>query len=78
MFRRGSVLEVTPIPPDVEKMPSSPERTKRFLDRCYEKLPFALSSERVRKQLNDRAQTFAKNLFMEFAEEPAITKRNIR
>jgi hypothetical protein len=63
--------------PDVEKMPSSPERTKRFLDRCYEKLPFALPSEKAQKQVADRAENFAEDLFKETMHKPSNAKRRI-
>jgi hypothetical protein len=74
----GMNAPVSLVTPDVEKMPSSPERTKRFLDRCYEKLPFALPSEKARKQVADRAENFADELFKESAGEISITKRRIR
>jgi len=38
----GMNAPVSIVTPEVVKMPSSPERTKRFLDRHYKKLPFAL------------------------------------
>jgi Type IV secretion-system coupling protein DNA-binding domain/TraM recognition site of TraD and TraG len=73
----GMNAPVSLVTPDVEKMPSSPERTKNFLDRCYKKLPFALPSEKARKQVVERAENFAEELFRETAHEPVKTKRRI-
>jgi hypothetical protein len=64
--------------PDVEKMPSSPERTKCFLDRCYTKLPFAMPGVTAQKQVADRAEKFAEELFRETEDMPVTTKRRIR
>jgi hypothetical protein len=36
-----------------------------LLDRCYDKLPFALPRERARKQILERADGFADSLFKE-------------
>jgi Type IV secretion-system coupling protein DNA-binding domain len=63
--------------PDVEKMPGSPERTKRFLDKCYMKLPFALPSEKAQKQVADRADKFADKLFNGTATDISTAKRRI-
>lgn len=64
--------------PTIQQVPSSPERTKTFIDRCYSKLPFALSSEAAKKQLADRAANFAESLFKDTREEPVSQKRRIR
>jgi hypothetical protein len=64
--------------PTVERVPSSEERTKRYLDRCYEKLPFALPLATAQKQLADRAENFAERLFNEVADAPITAKRRIR
>jgi len=63
---------------DVQKMPSSPERTKQFRDRCYEKLPFALPSEKAQRKIADREGKFADELFKEGAAEPISVKRKLR
>ena len=36
--------------PELEKMPGSPERAKRYFEACYKKLPFALRNDDVKKQ----------------------------
>jgi hypothetical protein len=64
--------------PTVHKMPGSDERTKRFLQQAYEKLPFALTSAAAQKHLADRARTFTDDLFREAANEPSTAKRRIR
>jgi hypothetical protein len=73
----GMNAPVSIVTPEVEKMPSSPERTKRFLDRCYEKLPFALPREKARKQVEERAERFADELFKETAKDVLTAKRRI-
>ena len=74
----GMNAPVSLVTPDVKKMPSSPERTKRFLDRCYAKLPFALPSATAKKQVEQRAEKFAEELFRETAQEPISTKRKVK
>ena len=64
--------------PEVLKMPGTQERTKKFLDRHYEKLPFALPSSQAEKQIAHRAEKFADELFKEAAQEPVATKRKLR
>ena len=59
-------------------MPGTQERTKKFLDRHYEKLPFALPSSQAEKQIAHRAEKFADELFKEAAQEPVATKRKLR
>jgi len=73
----GMNAPVSLFTPTIQKMPSTAERTQRFLARCYEKLPFALSGAQAKKQVTARAETFAEVLFKEAADEPAI-KRRIR
>lgn len=63
--------------PTVRKLPGSAERTKRYLDLCYAKFPFALPGAQAQKQLADRAENFADTLFKEIAAEPTSTKRRL-
>jgi hypothetical protein len=74
----GMSAPVSVVTPEVVKMPSSPERTKRFLDRHYAKLPFAIPYEKAQKQVADRAEKFGEELFMEATQEPKMNKRKIR
>jgi hypothetical protein len=74
----GMSAPVSLYTPTVETMPGSEERTKAFLSRCYEKLPFALPSAQAQKQLAERAETFTDTLFREFADEPITAKRRVR
>ena len=74
----GMNAPVSLVTPDVEKMPSSPERTKCFLDRCYTKLPFALPSEKAQKQVANRAENFADSLFKEANNDICSVKRKIK
>jgi len=54
------------------------KRAKRFLEKCYQKLPFALPAAEAQKQIAERAEIFAEKLFNETADEPATAKRKIR
>ncbi|MCI0560265.1 MAG: type IV secretory system conjugative DNA transfer family protein, partial [Nitrososphaera sp.] len=74
----GMSAPVSIYTPTIPKMPSTNERVKRFLDRCYEKLPFALSSAIAKKQIADRIENFADTLFKEVAAEPVTAKRRVR
>jgi hypothetical protein len=64
--------------PEVNKKPGNEKRTKRFLEKCYKKLPFALTSAQAQKQIADHAESFAETLFKEAADEPSTAKRRIR
>jgi len=74
----GMSAPVSTHTPTVRKMPSSPERTKRYLDSCYAKLPFALPHDKAQKRVADRADNFADELFRETAQEPRTVKRRLR
>jgi len=64
--------------PDVSKMPGSPERTTRFLDSAYKKLPFALAGDDAHKQLASRAENVAQIIASDISSEPSTTKRRIQ
>jgi hypothetical protein len=66
------------VTPTVRDTPASEARVKRYLERCYKKLPFALPSAKAQQLLADRDQTFVENLLKEFADEPKTAKRRIR
>jgi hypothetical protein len=74
----GMNAPVSIVTPEVTKMPSTQERVKRFIDRQYEKLPFALPNATAQKQVAERAEKFAEELFRETAQEPVKTKRRIK
>lgn len=74
----GMNAPVSIVTPEVAKMPSSLERTKRFLDQHYGKLPFALTSSQAEKQIKERAEKFADELFKEAEQEPLPIKRRIK
>jgi len=74
----GTSAPVSIFTPDVSKKPGSEYRTKRFLEKCYKKLPFALPGAEAQKQITDRAETFAERLFDETADEPVSAKRRVR
>jgi hypothetical protein len=74
----GMSAPVSIVTPEVQKMPSTAERIKQFLDRAYAKLPFALSSSQAQKQIVDRAKNFPEELFKEMSQEPTAVKRRIK
>lgn len=74
----GMNAPVALLTPEVAKLPGSEERTKKYLDGCYRKLPFALPNAEVKKQLADRAENLADSLVKELEDAPVKTKRKIR
>lgn len=64
--------------PTISNVPGSAERTKKYIDRCYEKLPFALPLAKAKSQLADRAENFTESLFKDTNQEPVLLKRRIR
>jgi hypothetical protein len=64
--------------PEVRKSSGSAEQTKDFLEKCYAKLPFALRSAEAERQICERADSLAKSLFKETADEPKTAKRRVR
>lgn len=64
--------------PPVNNKPGNEKRTKRYLEKCYNKLPFALPAAEAQRQITDRERTFAETLFNETADEPLTAKRKIR
>src|ERR1017187_4794878 len=64
--------------PEVSKKPGSVERTKRFLEKCYKKLPFALPSAEAQKQISERADNFVARVMETAADEPTTAKRRVR
>jgi hypothetical protein len=64
--------------PTIEAMPGSAERTLRYLDTCYRKLPFALSGSRARELLAKREETLANLLLKETADVAMPVKRRMK
>jgi adenosyl cobinamide kinase/adenosyl cobinamide phosphate guanylyltransferase len=63
--------------PTIQNIPSLPERTKRYLERCYAKLPFAMPGHTAHEQVLNRAEQFGNDLLKEAATEPASAKRKL-
>lgn len=61
--------------PTVVKPPTTPERLKRFLDLCYNKLPFALPSAEAKKQVIEREETILAEVLSKASDEPVTAKR---
>ena len=74
----GMSAPVSIFTPDLKEMPGNEKKTKRFLEKCYRKLPFALPAEEARRLISERAESFAEKLFKEAADEPVSAKRKIR
>jgi hypothetical protein len=73
----GTTAPAAFVTPTVHKMPASKEMVHEFLQRCYEKLPYALPSSQARKQIKDREQQFTEGLFHDVGE-PLPVKRRTR
>jgi hypothetical protein len=73
----GMNAPVSIITPTVSEVPSSPERTTRYLERCYSKLPFALPFATAQKQIADRAEGFAESIFGDLGLEAVTAKRKV-
>jgi hypothetical protein len=63
--------------PTIQKLPPFPEQAARYLNRCYEKLPFALPGATALKQITDRARQFGDELFNIQPQEPTTTRRRL-
>jgi hypothetical protein len=74
----GMSAPVSIYTPEVGRRPGNEKKTKRFLETCYGKLPFALPNAEAQKKISDHADTFAETLFKESADEPTTSKRKIR
>jgi len=74
----GMNAPVSLFTPNIDKVPSSKERTQGFLDRCYAKLPFALRSVDARKVLAERELNFADELMTEVGDKNTPVKRRIK
>ena len=64
--------------PEVAKMPGSEERRKKYIEACYQKLPFALPTAEAQKQIAERTQNLPEILLNDPAEAPVSAKRKIR
>lgn len=64
--------------PMIDKVPGSPERTREFLQVCYEKLPYAMLGAKARASVEERARTFSDSLIKRLLEDEEPVKRKIR
>lgn len=74
----GMSAPVSIYTPTIEKMPATIERTKKYIDQCYAKLPFALPNATAQKHLAEREKNFTSDLLNEAADEPLKTKRRVK
>jgi hypothetical protein len=73
----GMSVPVSLYTPTVHKMPSSKQIIKEYLDRCYEKLPFALPHASAEKQLAEKEAAFSEGVLRRVVDEPASVKRKL-
>lgn len=64
--------------PDIPKVPNSEIRRRRYLERRYAKLSFALPRMEAQKQIDARDEGFAEALLKDNLSEPTTAKRRIR
>jgi hypothetical protein len=64
--------------PVVSRVPANPVRTQRFLEHCYEKLPFALPSAEAERRIREAAVVFSQILTAQSVDEPTTAKRIIK
>jgi hypothetical protein len=74
----GMSAPVSLYTPEVTKVPTSEKRVTRYIERLYEKLPFALPSAKVQKKLAERAAEFTGTVLNDAADAPTTAKRRIR
>jgi hypothetical protein len=74
----GMSAPVSIYTPTIETLPGSPERTQKYLDTCYAKLPFALPNAKARELLAGRAATLTDDLLKETAEVAMLAKRRLK
>ena len=74
----GMNAPVSIVTPDVRSYPSNAARTARYLDRCYEKLPFALPGEKAQANIAARAQSITDEFVNDTAGQMRSVKRRIR
>lgn len=74
----GMKAPVSLYTPDISNVPSSVARTTRFIEGCYKKYPFVLSSAKAQQQLAERAKKFTGELTNETNNEPVAIKRRLR
>jgi len=63
--------------PNIQRLPSRPEEVQRYLEGCYEKLPFALKGTDAKAQIKSVADNFVAELLLKAADEPIAAKRKI-
>jgi hypothetical protein len=74
----GMNAPVTIRVPDVNKPPGKPERTKKFLEHCYARLPFALPGAKARALIDARANEFSNSLLTDMAKEEEPKRRRVK
>lgn len=74
----GSNLPISIYTPNVQKMPGKSAYATRYIEKCYEKLPFARRTADVQKQLAIRDETFVDLILNAQKVAPISAKRRIR
>jgi hypothetical protein len=74
----GMSAPVSIYTPTVEKPPATKDRVKRYLDRTYKKLPFALKGNVAHQEVADREKSFAERVIEDANQEPTTAARRIK
>ena len=63
--------------PTINKAPGTEERAKRYLEKIYQKIPFALQGANAHQQLVEREEYFKDFFLREMSKEPKTARRRI-
>ena len=74
----GMKAPVSIYTPEIRVMPSSDERTTRYVEQCYKKFPFVLTNAKAQQHLAERTKKFADELGNKTDNEPIAAKRRIK
>jgi hypothetical protein len=74
----GMKAPVSIYTPEIPRIPFSEERTTRYVEQCYKKFPFVLTSAKAQQHLAERTKKFADELGNKAENEPVAIKRRVR
>ena len=64
--------------PTVNEVPGSEEHTKRFLNKLYRKLPYAVRGDKAQKALDERERYYKEDFLKETSDEPTTAARRVQ
>ncbi len=74
----GMSAPVSLLTPNVNDVPGAEKRTERYIRSCYETLPFVMTGDKARNQIDSRAKDIAESLVADMTYAPITAKRKIR